>query len=93
MGRIADMVVAVEDLSTVEFIMVPANSPPQSSRTRSEGGGTPTSIPHNIPTPCVSGNRFVIKFDFTKLFLSLEFHLLFTILNLNFKLKTSITSF
>ena len=55
---LGDMVVAVEDLGTVEFVMVSAAGPQNGSRTRSEGA-TPPQVTYELPMTHVSGNRQV----------------------------------
>lgn len=55
-GMLSDMVVAVEDLGTVEFVMVSAAGPQNGNRTRSEGA-TPPQVSYELPMPHVSGNR------------------------------------
>ncbi|XP_050686414.1 inositol polyphosphate-4-phosphatase type I A-like isoform X1 [Eriocheir sinensis] len=55
-GMLSDMVVAVEDLGTVEFVMVSATGPQGGGRTRSEGA-TPPQVSYELPMPHVSGNR------------------------------------
>lgn len=57
-GMLSDMVVAVEDLGTVEFVMVSATGPQNGGRTRSEGA-TPPQASYELPMPHVSGNRQV----------------------------------
>lgn len=57
-GMLSDMVVAVEDLGTVEFVMVSATGPQGGGRTRSEGA-TPPQVSYELPMPHVSGNRQV----------------------------------
>ncbi|XP_045108228.1 LOW QUALITY PROTEIN: inositol polyphosphate-4-phosphatase type I A-like [Portunus trituberculatus] len=55
-GMLSDMVVAVEDLGTVEFVMVSTAGPQNGNRTRSEGA-TPPQVSYELPMPHVSGNR------------------------------------
>lgn len=57
---LSDMVVAVEDLGTVEFVMVSAAGPQNGNRTRSEGA-TPPQVSYELPMPHVSGNRQVLE--------------------------------
>ncbi|XP_069194385.1 inositol polyphosphate-4-phosphatase type I A isoform X2 [Procambarus clarkii] len=55
-GMLSDMVVAVEDLGTVEFVMVSSAGPQNGGRTRSEGAAPPPPS-YELPMPYVSGNR------------------------------------
>nr|XP_053629315.1 inositol polyphosphate-4-phosphatase type I A-like isoform X2 [Cherax quadricarinatus] len=55
-GMLSDMVVAVEDLGTVEFVMVSSAGPQNGGRTRSEGA-VPPPPSYELPMPYVSGNR------------------------------------
>lgn len=55
-GMLSDMVVAVEDLGTVEFVMVSSAGPQNGGRTRSEGAAPPPPS-YELPMPHVSGNR------------------------------------
>lgn len=55
---LSDMVVAVEDLGTVEFVMVSSAGPQNGGRTRSEGAAPPPPS-YELPMPYVSGNRYL----------------------------------
>lgn len=59
-GMLGDMVVAVEDLGTVEFVLVAGNGRRGSGRSHSDGT-TPPSPPPNLPTPHISGNRCGVR--------------------------------
>ncbi|KAK3872993.1 hypothetical protein Pcinc_021955 [Petrolisthes cinctipes] len=59
-GMLGDMVVAVEDLGTVEFVLVSGNGRRGSGRSHSDGA-TPPTPPPNLPTPHISGNRCGVR--------------------------------